>query len=90
MLASYYWYFEHVSIMDVVIVIVRQWTLTVSRRVTGSSPRPDLNMECGLLLGEVPVHLLGPALVPLSKEPDTPPLPLLPGRCTIAAHCSWY
>ena len=31
---------------------------TGSRRVAGSSPRPDLNMESGLLLGEVPVHLL--------------------------------
>ena len=29
-------------------------------------------MECRLVLGEVPVHLLGPAVVPLSKAPDTP------------------
>ena len=38
--------------------------------VAASSPRTELNMECGLLLGEVPVHLLGPAVVPLSKAPD--------------------
>ena len=34
-----------------------------------------------------------PAVVPLSKAPGTPlppSLPLLPGRCTIAADCSWY
>ena len=31
---------------------------TVSRRVAGSSPRPDRNMESGLLLGEGPVHNL--------------------------------
>ena len=63
----------------------------MSRRVAGLSPRPDLNIECGLLLGEVPVHLLGPAVVPLSKAPDIPlppSLPLLPGHFTIAIAIS--
>ena len=36
-------------------------------------------MECGLLLGEVPVHLLGPDVVPLSKAPDILlPTPIVP------------
>ena len=49
---------------------VRQWLsqygLGLSRRVAGSSPRTDLNMECGLVFGEVPSQV-----VPLSKAPDT-------------------
>ena len=33
-------------------------------------PDQTYNMESGLLLGEVPVHLLGPAVMPLNKAPD--------------------
>merc|ERR1712035_250781 len=47
-----------------------------NRRVAGSSPRPDQNMERGLVAGEVSVHLLGTAEVPLSKAPN----PQLLGR----------
>merc|ERR1712035_153561 len=45
-----------------------------NRRVACSSPRPDQNMERGLVAGEVPVHLLGTAKVPLSKAPNPQPL----------------
>ena len=67
---------------------------TVSRRVAGSSPRTVLNMECGLL-GEVPVHLLGPAVVPLSKAPDNPLPPVAPralyNNCPLLLVLdSWY
>ena len=34
-----------------------------------SRPRP-ISTECGLVAGEVPVHLLGTAEVPLSKAPN--------------------
>ncbi|KAL3057975.1 hypothetical protein OYC64_010198 [Pagothenia borchgrevinki] len=47
---------------------------------------------CGLLLGEVPVHVLGPAVVPLSKAPDSPPTPIAPralcNSCPLLD--SWY
>ena len=42
-----------------------------------------LYMECGLVLGEFPVHLLGPAVVPLSKAPDNPLPPH--SHCSLAA-----
>ena len=45
--------------------------------VAGSSPRPDLNMECGLLLGEVPVHLL-PCRGAFEQGTGHPPSPLTP------------
>ena len=46
-------------------------------RVAGSLHRPDLNMECGLLFGEVPVHLL-PCRGALEQGTGHPPSPLTP------------
>jgi len=42
--------------------------------------------EHGLALEEVPIQLLGTAVVPLSKAPDTPAAP--PVSCTLVPQCS--
>ena len=70
---------------------------TVSRRFAGSSPRPDLNMECGLVLGEVPVHLLPcrGALEQGTGHPSSPLTPITPralyNSCPLLLVLdSWY
>ena len=69
---------------------VRAWT--VSRRVAGSSPRTDLNMECGLLLGEVPVHL-PPCRGALEQGTGHPLTPIAPralyNSCPLLLVLGW-